>query len=284
LEVALRDIWLWVDSIFAGKPRFLGVFKIILAKTGTALHNATARRKEAGMRRIPLLVIALLGFAVLAVPAFADSVCGAGNFSNLVGTSCDIGGLKFTFTGVSSYGGGWTASDLYFTPAAKGFTLSFLGGPQSFSANNPNPLGNVSFSELGLSFNVSAPQGYYFNGVNVTSAEVFSASGIYAFASGGLFAQSTAGGAGRYVLCAFNDCDTVSAFYPAMTPYSATASADLIVFDLWAGSGTASWNGSPSTFTMSLDNNVPEPNSSVLLALELVIVCGCGFVMRKRIA
>jgi hypothetical protein len=206
-----------------------------------------------------------------AVPVKADSVCGAGNFSTIVGTTCDIGSLEFTFTGVSSFGGGWTATGLFFTPATNGFTLSFLGGPQSLTANNPNPLANLTFDELGLSFNVTAPPGTYFNGVKFTSAGVFSASGFTAFATGG-FISSTAGGAGSYVLCTFNNCPTISAFYPASPPFSSTASADVVVFDLWAGSGTDFWDGSPSTFTMSLDNNVPEPGTLLLLWAGLIAV------------
>src|SRR6267142_4102713 len=136
--------------------------------------------------RVLCLIIGLLGFGLLAESASADTACTVGNFAAIAGTTCDIGSLQFSFTAVSSYGGGWTASDLYFEPVANGFTLSFLGGAQSLTANNANPFENVTFDELGLTFDVMAPQGTYFNGVNVASAGTRTASGLYSFASGGI--------------------------------------------------------------------------------------------------
>ena len=234
------------------------------------------------MRGIKLAVLLL----VCAVPATADTVCTAGNFSTLVGTTCSIGSLTFTFNGTSSIAGGWTASDLNFAPATNGFTLSFLGGPQSVTANNPVPFGGTVFDELGLNFNVLAPQGYYLNGDNVSTSASFGASGIFAFATSGAISSFPVGQAGNYQLCQPTqspDCEALSFFYPATPPFSSNASFDAIVFGLWANNGTAHWDGSPSTFTFSLDNNVPEPSTLSLLASGLLGLIGV-ILLRKRLA
>jgi hypothetical protein len=241
------------------------------------------------MRKSLWIVPVLLLFAAFGPPASADPGCNAGNFSTIVGTTCAIGSLTFTFDGTYSYGGGWTASDLYFTPAKNGFTLGFLGGPQSLTANNSNPFNNVTFDELGLNFDVVAPQGYYLSGDDVSTNASFGASGIFAAAFPGIIAGSAAGGAGNYLVCEADqppNCQVTSAYYPASIPLSSTASVNAIVFDLWAGSGTTDWNGAPSTFSFSLADSVPEPNSRSQLGLGLT---GIGMLwlitaVRKRIA
>ncbi len=211
-----------------------------------------------------------LALVVCVVPASANSVCVTENFASMGGTSCSIGGMTFSFNGTTSLGGGWTSSSLLFTPAANGFTLNFLGGPQSVAANNGCCGQQDVFDELGLEFNVTAPQGFFFSGVGVSSAAHIGATGPFALAFGGVITQSTAGGAGHYITCT-PTCQTVSADFAANQPFSSTAAVDAEVFDLIASQGTAFWDGSPATFTFALDNsNVPEPGSFALLGVGLL--------------
>ena len=157
-------------------------------------ESTSTRRSLGGCNRAIKLILLLL---ICAVPAMADSVCIAGNYSSMVGTTCSIGSLTFTFNGTSSLGGGWTASSLYFIPAINGFTLDFLGGPQSISANFPGPpFSGASFDELGLNFNVVAPNGYYFNGDSVSTSASFEASGIFSAAFPGVIAKMPKGSGG----------------------------------------------------------------------------------------
>lgn len=239
------------------------------------------------MRRMLCVVgYVLVGIVFLAAPASADTVCVAGNFSSVIGTTCNVGSLTFTFNGFYSFGGGWTASALNFTPATNGFTLSFLGGPQSISANNAVPFGGTVTDGIQFDFNVVAPQGYYFNGDNVSTSASFGASGITAFADPGAIGSFTAGQAGNFEQCEqppFPACHITNTYSPPSAPFSSTASGIIFVFGLTANNGTAYWDGSPATFTFSLDNNVPEPSTLSLLATSLLALMGVA-LCRKRLA
>lgn len=94
-----------------------------------------------------LLVSAFLS---VGLPAFADVQCTSGNLASLIGTTCDIGQLRFTFTGwhavnevysnhysppgaqISSvpaenivyYASGPSADNFTFTALSNGFTIS----------------------------------------------------------------------------------------------------------------------------------------------------------------
>jgi hypothetical protein len=230
---------------------------------------------------LPLVLLASCPFTMTA-PASADTICASGNFSTVASTTCDIGSLQFSFNGTTSYGGGWTSNDLYFTPSTNGFTLSFLPGAQSLSENFPYPYETAVFDEIGLNFDVTELRGNtYLSGVNV-SGGTFEAAGPGAFASGGLITQSTAGGAGYYALCGSNptpSCSLLSANYPAGHPFSSSASVNAIVFDLWATNGSARWDGSPSTYTFRTANDVPEPGTLTLLGIGLLSILA---LVRRR--
>lgn len=233
------------------------------------------------MRALKLVLVLL----ACAVPATADTVCAAGNFSSIVGTTCSIGSLTFTFNGFYSFGG-WTTSSLFFTPATNGFTLNFLGGPQSIAADNAVPFGGTVADGVQFDFTVVAPQGYYFNGDNVFTSASYGASGITAFATPGAIGSFTAGQAGSFEVCEqppFPACQVTNTYSPPSPPFSSTASGIIFPFDLTANNGTAHWDGSPSTYTFSLDNNVPEPSTLLLLATGLLGLIGVTS-LRKRLA
>jgi hypothetical protein len=233
------------------------------------------------MRAIKLVFFLLL----CAVPLSANTVCVAENYSSIVGTTCDIGSLTFTFDGTYSIAGGWTASDLYFIPGANGFTFDFDGGPQSVSANNPVPFGGTVVSELELHFNVTAPPGYYLNGVNLLTSANFGASGLSALAIPGAISAPGVGQVGNYEVCSIiqsPNCQMLSFYYGPTPPFPSTASFYDFVFGVEANNGTAHWDGSPETYVFSRDNNVPESSTLSLLATGLLGLMGMG-LLRKRL-
>jgi hypothetical protein len=241
------------------------------------------------MRRVLYLIgCVLVSLIFWAGPASANSVCMAGNFSSIDGTTCDIGTLQFTFTGTQSFGGGWNASNLFFTPTADGFTLTFLGGPQSLTESNPYPYLDDVFDELGVNYTVVALQGFL-NGDGVSSNATFGASGFSSFATNGLISSPTDGSAGIATSCGvqlgelpppppvcglLTDLDA-----PAANPHPTTASGSATVFDLIAANGTSFWSGSPTTFSFSTENTMPEPSPVLMLGIGLVCV---GLLSLKR--
>jgi hypothetical protein len=75
--------------------------------------------------------------AITAIGLCADILpCVSGNLATVDGTTCDIGNLQFTFTGLQSAntaGAPWTDADFFFTALPNGFTLS---GPPAQSLTN----------------------------------------------------------------------------------------------------------------------------------------------------
>jgi hypothetical protein len=242
------------------------------------------------MRRVlHLLGFVLVSLIFVAGPASANSVCMAGNFSSIDGTTCDIGTLQFTFTGTQSFGGGWNASNLFFTPTADGFTFTFLGGPQSLTESNPYPYLDDVFDELGVNYTVVTLQGFL-DGVGVTSNATFGASGFSSFATNGLITSPVDGSAGLAASCGVQlgeipppppVCGLTNFAFPAGNPHPTTASGNATVFDLIAANGNAFWSGSPTTFSFATESSMPEPNSVLMLGIG--VICLAWLSLKRRL-
>lgn len=91
--------------------------------------------------------------SLLAGPAFADIIpCASGNLSTIIGTTCDIGPLQFTFTALNGQIGGGTVG---FAPwSASSFTLTILSNGLStgFELSGPPPQTVASIADSVLGF------------------------------------------------------------------------------------------------------------------------------------
>jgi hypothetical protein len=174
--------------------------------------------------------------------------------------------MTFSFNGTPSLGGGWTSSSLFSTPTTNGFTTEFSWRPQSIAANNGCGQQDV-FDELGPDFNVTAPQGFYFSGVGVSSAAHIGAMGPFRISVWRRDHPVHGGRPGTIHHLRANLPDRFRGL-AASQPFSSTDTVDAEVFDLIASRGTAFWDGSHHTF--ALDNsNVSAPGSFARLGVGL---------------
>ncbi len=226
-------------------------------------------------------------------PARADT-CGTASLSDLMGTTCTIGSLEFSFTSVSSdnysynnstskyaYDSPWTASDFTFTPVTDGFSLTFTGTGNG--AGSVTATSNVdAFSYFELTYTVTDLNGLI-TGESGTTNGTLSATGSslayvynpeystcgYGLCNNEVYGENYVGSSGGS-----SDFSNVlgSPFswgYGYATPFSAEA----------LNSGTASWTGTVTTFTYD-SVSTPEPGT---LELTFIGLLGIGLLVRRRL-
>jgi hypothetical protein len=87
--------------------------------------------------------------------AQGGEICVAGPVPTLIGTTCEIGSLEFTFNSFTSdqaHGTSFSAEDFTLTPVLNGFSIGFDGGPLSITSDGTG----IEFAEAALTYTVSA--------------------------------------------------------------------------------------------------------------------------------
>jgi hypothetical protein len=232
---------------------------------------------------------AALIFALLASPAFPNIVdCVSGNLSTVDGTTCDIGNLQFTFTGLmsgNSSGSPWTDSDFNFTVLSNGFELSGPG-PQTITAplngqfeGNAYDYGQLDYSVTDLTDAII--------GLEISGGSL-SASGNFGVST----AENSAEICGTINPCsqAYGAYNEVDDFYGPIYSYLGvtsgsgaiiSATGDAVPFDLSATNGnSASINSTATSFTfITGPTPIPEPSLLTLLSIGLL---GLGYATKRN--
>jgi hypothetical protein len=230
-------------------------------------------------------LVAVLSF--LASPASADTLCVSGNFSALIGTTCSIGNLTFTFT--QDYGANWsyttdpvsgavtttnyappTANDFTFTVLSDGFELTGPSTPISITA----PLTGAAAIAYGVFYTVTDVGGEI-TGIHVSN-ENFSATGSN-FSDGENNLDLGDLGPNRVTMQAFNILNDVYGTPSPLSQESANGTitsgyGDAYPFQLYAQYGnSASISGVDALFTFSTTNPAaPVPETGALTPLVLM--------------
>jgi len=228
--------------------------------------------------RFRALVRGLVVVVLLLAPRIASAdgapACPASTVSALLGTTCDIGNLQFSFSSgmiLQSSADGifstppWSASDFFLTPVPHGFAISFDGGPLSVAGSFVN---NTAV----LTYGIGVLGGYGISGVNLTGG---------AISSSGHGAANYNAGTADSTFTFFTSSQTVTSGGSAATNEQTNAaypigvgSGEVFPFELDSGQdGTASWDGAPETLTYT-EVFVPEPASLLLLIVGLVCLGG----------
>lgn len=237
--------------------------------------------------------------ALLAAPALADSACTAGNYSVVVGTTCDIGQLQFTFTN-AGFTAGYTLtnlstgsnsfqplapSDLYFTPEANGFTLSLVNGPLTISP----PAGFQQQLIIDMDYNLLVLGGYLTD-ETVSSPGFLSGSyDAYGWITGCTVVPNGWGKVYQGTTFAADSSGvvTTSSFVPYpcgsgpeqyLAPGSSATGNLFPVF--MSTTDTAYWSGS-TTFTFTTVASIPEPDSLAMVAIGLAFLAATELIRRR---
>lgn len=231
-----------------------------------------------------------------ATPASANTACVADNLSSILGTSCDIGPLRFTFTSlfsefnITNNATGqvfddvkFPASDFYLAPTEKGFNFTFLNGPQLMTESQGYHAGEDVFLFYNLSIldpsldvigqSVSSPgisaTGSSYSNVSIvgwTTAVYWSQ--IY----GGSVVNDVAGTTSTYPFVYGDGAN--NPLSPGSPPYTGVTGvimgADNGNLAYWSGSINASFTTAP----------VPEPSSLLILSVGLLGLAALSFLRR----
>jgi PEP-CTERM motif len=230
-----------------------------------------------------------LAMCFLAAPTFADTTCAAANFSNIIGTTCDIGPLQFQFTdifageNVTDPAGQvfgeitFTPSNFYFTPTSDGFTVTLLSGPQLITSSVGFHTGEDIFlfytlvvqdPTLVVTSEIVSSPGLAVSGSDNSSVLVGDVQPTL-FSCGGTRVQDSLG---TITTTALEPCKPVLPLLPQ-------AQGATVVF-LGADNGnTVFWSGA-TNFTFPTEP-FPEPSSLMLLGSGLLGLA--GIVLFKRV-
>ena len=240
---------------------------------------------------LKVLFLCVVSFLCCCSLAWGGEVCVAGPVSGLIGTTCDIGVVEFTFTQFNDQAvnmPSWSASDFSFIPLSNGFTLTFDGGPQTTVGKAAPPPWNPSYLDVGetagldFTFQVTNP-GLQIGSLGIAGGAL--SMGTHPWSS--LFGEDIAEyswdmlstswpSSGLWVWdeCILpNYCPTYTAgsHFPPLT--SGIGSA--VPLELWsvadgvAAYGGASWDGAPTNFTFSTAT-VPEPGTMLLFSTMML--------------
>lgn len=252
--------------------------------------------KRSLLNRLAVRVLAalagcLLFAAALAPAASADPTCVSENLATLISVTptCDIGSLQFTFgslVSVTTIGTAWTASDFGFTPVINGFSLSFDGGLQSITTSSDDG-GEFEYAEL--IYSVTDLDGNLTGESATGGALSGSANGGVGAAQGGAFYDGRTFSSGSAVVEGYNEVfnGTISQYENGLggAPFSYGPNGQAYPFYVYAlYGGSASWDGSPTTFTYDTETTlapIPEPSTLLLFGTGLL---GIVFITRKKLA
>jgi hypothetical protein len=255
---------------------------------GSDLH------RRAILRNVLMLFVSWILAMACSPAARGDQTCASGNLASVVGTTCNIGALQFTFTGVTSYEQTfdpytetytdmtpWAASDFTFTRVTNGFTLAFSGGPQPQSVTAPLGADSTVDEYFSLSYNVIDSSGYIV-GVGVTGGSLI-ATGATEWFSGQYGYVETPGDESEaygtnQVLQNRGVVVTSVVQNGLVGPPISSGSGEASPVHLFAHNGDgAAWDGTPTTFTYDTVP-APERGTSMLLCAGLFSI----FFVRRR--
>lgn len=213
-------------------------------------------------------------------------MCAAGSLANLMGTTCDIGSLEFTFTGFLGdnyaidtigasqtllYDTPYSPGDFTFTPVAGGFTLTLNQGAQTITAPVVTQGTSQAFDDAALQFTATDLDG---NFVGTAVAGTISDTGNSNLNdSAGIFGSlvNYPGDGVSYYLEQINGIPLAGT--ENVGPPFASGTGAFEPFALQAETGTAYWAGSSTiTFDTVDADATPEPTSLALLASSLAFL------------